>query len=663
MENNIKQKNIKQQKVCDFSIKHSPNSQLFFKNSKKSSRKEIEEYNKRLSLAFQELDNKNTEVNNYKLILEGMRKSVNELQEKYDKERNSKNFENEITKEFEIQFNKIEDKEKIKLKNDNKLLNNKITEIKNEKINLENEINYLKENIKKLENQLKDYRAFTEKSENQYKETLNLKEKKINELLFENNKVKELEKQIEQLNELKKENEYLNYIHQNSFNYLNIIYEINTNFEMYSNIFKNDFYIKNIYNLCFYDIIFRIKNEEINKLSKDIFNNNILMKKNNENIDTINHSNSKILNYEKNLLTELEKIISNCKIFIEQYSNIYFITEFNFSGLYTLNNKKLQINLKQISGLKCLYLISILKYNIKEINSIELYGEILYDKDGKSDYIFDLAVNLVLTYKSQIKKLYLKDISKLKNSFINSVNIMIENFEECKEIYINNSNLEDDLFQNIKFKSNKFIYDKIDLSNNKLSKYFPLNKIQVKQLILSKNKIKFKDALKTELTDLDISENPTTIKDINSCLFGDNFYKINLSSIKIKDMNECKILINFINSLNKLEFLFLNNSKISSDILFEFLNKLHLTQIQEIYLSNNQFGDNGMKVICDFINKNESIKKIELKKCQITLKGLKELKNIKRKRSIKEIDLSENSFDIVLALDIIKDIEGIAFNL
>jgi hypothetical protein len=70
-----------------------------------------------------------------------------------------------------------------------------------------------------------------------------------------------------------------------------------------------------------------------------------------------------------------------------------------------------------------------------------------------------------------------------------------------------------------------------------------------------------------------------------------------------------------------------------------------------------------MKVICDFINKNESIKKIELKKCQITLKGLKELKNIKRKRSIKEIDLSENSFDIVLALDIIKDIEGIAFNL
>ena len=111
MENNIKQKNIKQQKVCDFSIKHSPNSQLFFKNSKKSSRKEIEEYNKRLSLAFQELDNKNTEVNNYKLILEGMRKSVNELQEKYDKERNSKNFENEITKEFEIQFNKIEDKE------------------------------------------------------------------------------------------------------------------------------------------------------------------------------------------------------------------------------------------------------------------------------------------------------------------------------------------------------------------------------------------------------------------------------------------------------------------------------------------------------------------------------------------------------------------------
>ena len=39
---------------------------------------------------------------------------------------------------------------------------------------------------------------------------------------------------------------------------------------MYFNIFINDFYIKNIYNLCFYDIIFRIENEENNKLLKKV---------------------------------------------------------------------------------------------------------------------------------------------------------------------------------------------------------------------------------------------------------------------------------------------------------------------------------------------------------------------------------------------------------
>jgi Ran GTPase-activating protein (RanGAP) involved in mRNA processing and transport len=69
---------------------------------------------------------------------------------------------------------------------------------------------------------------------------------------------------------------------------------------------------------------------------------------------------------------------------------------------------------------------------------------------------------------------------------------------------------------------------------------------------------------------------------------------------------------------------------------------LNLNKIQEIYLSNNQFSDAGMKVICDFINKNESIKKIEIRNCQITIKGLRELKNIKKKSSIKEIDILKN---------------------
>ena len=120
---------------------------------------------------------------------------------------------------------------------------------------------------------------------------------------------------------------------------------------------------------------------------------------------------------------------------------------------------------------------------------------------------------------------------------------------------------------------------------------------------------------------------------------------------------------NFINSLNKLEILLLNNCKISLDILIELLNNLNLNKIQEIYLSNNQFSDAGMKVICDFINKNESIKKIEIRNCQITIKGLRELKNIRKKSSIKEIDLLGNILEIGKALDIINNIEGIAFNL
>ena len=660
MDKKFKWNNIQIEKKCEFVIKQSPQMLPNPKIFKKSSKKIIDEYNKKLNTQFQELDNKTIEIDNYKLIVEGMKKSFNELQERYIKEIKSKNIEFIVQKEIEFEIKNVIDKEKIKLSNDNKLLNEKIIKNNTEKKILENEINNLKETIRNMENQIKNYRIFTEKSENQYKETLNLKEKKIIDLLFENSKVKELEKQVEHLNELKTENEYLNFINQNSFNYLNIIIELNENFQIYSNIFKNDFYIKNIYSLCFYDFIFRIKNENISNLSKNIMNDNIFKKKNNE--KNINISNSKILNYENNLLNQIENLILNCNIFLEQNKYFNSMKNPNITDLYSLQKDKLKINLKLILDTQFPYFISFINYNIKNINSIEFFGDVAYDKDSKCNYILDLICNLIFQFKSQIKKLTFKDISKIKNSFINCINIMLENFDECKEIYIINSNLDDEILHNIHFKT-KFLYDIIDLSNNKINTTSFIFKLKVKQLILSKNKLKLKDKLRINIKELDISDNPISIRDINSFLINNSFSKINLSYIKIKDINECKILLNFINSLNELEFLLLNNCKISLDILIELFNNLSLNKIQEIYLSNNQFGDGGMKIICDFINKNESIKKIEIRNCQITIRGLSDLRNIKKKSSIKEIDLLGNKLEIGKALDIINTIEGIAFNL
>ena len=660
MDKNLKWNNIKIERKCEFEIKQNPQMISKTRSFKKSSKKIIVENNKKLNSQFQELDNKSIEIDNYKLILEGMKKSFNELQERYIKEINTKNINFTIQKEIEFGIKNVIDKEKMQLKNDNKLLNEKIIENNKEKQILENEINNLKKTIHNMENQIKNYRIFSEKSENQFKETLNLKEKKIIELSFENSKVKELEKQIEHLNELKTENEYLTFINQNSFNYLNIIIELNEHFQIYSNIFKNDFFIKNIYSLCFYDFIFRIKNENISNLSKNIMNDNIFKKKNNE--KNINLSNSKILNYENNLLNQIENLILNCNIFLEQNKYFNSMKNPNITDLYSLQKDKLKINLKLILDTQFPYFISFINYNIKNINSIEFFGDVAYDKDSKCNYILDLICNLIFQFKSQIKKLTFKDISKIKNSFINCINIMLENFDECKEIYIINSNLDDEILHNIHFKT-KFLYDIIDLSNNKINTTSFIFKLKVKQLILSKNKLKLKDKLRINIKELDISDNPISIRDINSFLINNSFSKINLSYIKIKDINECKILLNFINSLNELEFLLLNNCKISLDILIELFNNLSLNKIQEIYLSNNQFGDGGMKIICDFINKNESIKKIEIRNCQITIRGLSDLRNIKKKSSIKEIDLLGNKLEIGKALDIINTIEGIAFNL
>ena len=368
MDKKFKWNNIQIEKKCEFVIKQSPQMLSNPKIFKKSSKKIIDEYNKKLNTQFQELDNKTIEIDNYKLIVEGMKKSFNELQERYIKEIKSKNIEFIVQKEIEFEIKNVIDKEKIKLSNDNKLLNEKIIKNNKEKKILENEINNLKETIRNMENQIKNYRIFTEKSENQYKETLNLKEKKIIDLLFENSKVKELEKQVEHLNELKTENEYLNFINQNSFNYLNIIIELNENFNFYSKIFQNDFYFKNIYSLCFYDFIFRIKNENIGNLSKNIMNDNIFKKKNNE--KNINISNSKILNYENNLLNQIENLILNCNIFIDQYKYFNSMKNLNITDLYSLDKDILKINLKLILDPQFPYFISFIKYNIKNITNI-----------------------------------------------------------------------------------------------------------------------------------------------------------------------------------------------------------------------------------------------------------------------------------------------------
>ena len=87
MDKNLKWNDIKIEKKCAFVIERSPQILSNIKISKKSSKKIIDEYNKKLNTQFQELDNKTIEIDNYKLILEGMKKSFNELQERNGKEK------------------------------------------------------------------------------------------------------------------------------------------------------------------------------------------------------------------------------------------------------------------------------------------------------------------------------------------------------------------------------------------------------------------------------------------------------------------------------------------------------------------------------------------------------------------------------------------------
>ena len=597
------------------------------------------------------------------------KKEIDKEKEKKEIEKKEKEFE----KERENYIEKINNLEKEREKE--KLLNSKlINEIREEKDNLRKDYDLLKKSNKDSENSLLN--------------EINEKEKKIKELNDEITSLKNIQKNIEKnhpktdkelnikFNQAVVENLFLMYLLESSANYGKSIKELNQNFDYYSNLFlKENLKIKNIFSSILDEFIHRIhKKADFQNLALNIFNYNCINKSEDNytrytesefytsgfvNDDLLIELNKKIYNYRTEIVSQIEELIQKCSNLINNAPELIDLKKYDNSCLYSLNKGHLRINLNKLDDLKSPFLLSYIKYNDQEINSVEFFGDVAYDKQNKCNFINEQAYQLITTFKEDIKKIYINDVKKILPSFVYAMNLLFENLVNIKEIYILNSNLDDNVLPN--FKINKEIqYEKLDFSNNKISKLSLFNEFKSKQIILSKNRIQFKEGdNKISFMYLNICENPFSIKEFNLYMKESNTLLLNISDIKIKDVNEAKLLGETLGSMKKLKVLYLNNCQMNESIFKTIMTNIKDLHILELYLNNNNFG-NSISSLNDIISINKKLIKIEMKQCQIGDDGLKILANsLERNVTIKEINLENNLINKDNAKRILQNIQGL----
>ncbi len=137
-----------------------------------------------------------------------------------------------------------------------------------------------------------------------------------------------------------------------------------------------------------------------------------------------------------------------------------------------------------------------------------------------------------------------------------------------------------------------------------------------------------------------------------------NIILLNLSDIRLKDVNEAKLLGENLGSIKKLKVLYLNNCQMNEIIFKNIISYIKELNIIELQLNNNSFGNSGMFSLNDFILNNKKLMKIEMKQCKIDEDGLKILAQaLEGNVTLKEINLEDNSINKDSAKRILQNIK------
>jgi len=354
------------------------------------------------------------------------------------------------------------------------------------------------------------------------------------------------------------------------------------------------------------------------------------------------------------------------------------------------------------------YFNFLVKSNNLEVTIISLIGDIKKNIDLKSFYI--LFLNILL-YSKNVQKLTVIDI------YLSSDSVIRENERLARNsIYLENINLSIEELTNFINYSNNLRY--LNISNCFIGdeglKYLCKNLSQNNKLIelnLTNNQLKensgfylaellpnLKKLQSLILSDNSIRENGFTslVTSISSIMEGsDNKEKtcslrfLDLSSNLIKE-NESRAFLECLSKYDKLENVVLkgnsfcgqaansigiylkivkglkkidlSNCELNEESSPLLIKNLEFSQVEEIIMDSNPFGQIGAILLANVLRINKNIKILSLKNCVVTSMSMKLLaKNCENNTTVKEIDLRNNKINYEDFISINKLIEGKTF--
>lgn len=640
---------LKKEKAVSIEYKPSPMSPFYHLEKKLKKKDQIELaklYNEKCFKLYQDIENLNTEIDNYKSIIADLQVELSKRQtpEKAILQNESKEVQKEVL-----------------IKKDSGLSENVVKEYEDQILILKNQIETLSLQNDSYSTQIKNLNEQLNQKKQNLARLDSLKQNK------EKAKIKTDNELNQKLTEVLIENMFLMYLLDRSTNYEKAIRELNDNFEQYFTTFieegKN---VNNIFSNIIHEFIYRIhKRADAKSLAELIFNKNCVTQSEDYQMrytdspfytsnliddDMVIELNKKIYNYRNDSIQQIFQLIKKCQDCINSSPKLEKLKKFEINSLFSFNTSRhFRVNLNKLSKENVFFLISAIKYNENDIISIEFFGEVSYENE-KCEELMKVIYQFVTNYKNKIKSVTFTRVTNLKEDFFKWISYLFQNLNVCTEIIISNCDINDEKLKLIKFKPFPFEYDIIDMNNNKISRLSLFSQVKTKQLILANNPLKFHEGdskfnfIYLDLSNIDFSNDD--LIDFATFMIGSPIQIINFSNIKIKDDNP--LLFNTcLKVLQELKILYMNSCDIDDKKVKEVLNNIKGTHLLEAYFNNNPLGDEGCSFICEeFINDNKSLIKIELKGCKIGENGIKELiKVINEGSCIKAINIEDNQIN------------------
>ena len=426
--------------------------------------------------------------------------------------------------------------------------------------------------------------------------------------------------------------------------------------------------------------------EIINKLTGEIYKNNIIHLSNDDSQKIINDymNNLKKLgvdeynlatikenytrkneNHKIYLLNIIKSLVKKCADSIRNSTiemNNKILYDFrNYNGeefIFSKNN--LQIFCDKINNDKIESLINILKYSPEKITRMHFINS--FNKD-LSEYNIQKILLIVMTYNTDLLSLSFNNCKNMNNKIISNIMFAVQNLKKLRIFSFESCQINDNQIKVITdgIKENKSIIALMLRENNissqgafYISEYLN-NNTNIRQLFLGSNNIRDKglksllNVLSTNnknITTLDLSKNDFQLNEFNILI---DYLKTNpiLNSLDISgntlDLKSSINLGAILCNMKNIKSINMSNMGIISDYIPNLFKSFNL---DDIILDDNNLEEVGLIMLIKGLEANKNLKKLSLKNTQLSFIGLTSLlKMLDKAKDFKELHLENNTID------------------